>query len=484
GSDLIFGNLGQDDLIGGSSNLFSLTTPALRGDGADIIFGGAGTDLARNHLGDTGNTAQSRDADFIIGDNGNIYRLVDAAGNARTFTYDNYGPLKLIPRSVQHLDYTYGGNAATDIGAADLIHGESGDDSVYGTVGNDVLFGEGQDDDIFGGIGHDRIYAGSGEDGVVGDDGLIFTSRNGLTETLHGVNTASVMSNLAMPGPWTAVWINITGRIQKDVQLLAYEIGGNDVVYGGLGDDFLHAGAGNDAVSGAEALATFYTDAPVTSTTPIVYDPATRKLAGYDANKPLVKVANFLLNFDASVGGVKIDDGKDRIFGDTGHDWIVGGTGTDRLFGGAGDDMIDADDNKDTAGGLNSQPDAPLYADADWVYGGDGLDVMIANTGGERMFDWGGEFNTYVVPYSPFGEPTVARKISPGMVEFILALGLESGADATRLEPNGELGLFTAKDPQWQANHGGPRDPQGPNAKAKRDTQGGPEDQRNTALPL
>jgi Ca2+-binding RTX toxin-like protein len=133
GNDLIFGNLGQDDLIGGSSNLFSLTTPALRGDGADVIFGGAGTDTARNNLGDAGAAAHSRDADFIIGDNGNIYRLVDAAGNYRTFTYDNYGPLKLIPRSVQHLDYTYGGNVATDIGGADLIHGESGDDWIYGT---------------------------------------------------------------------------------------------------------------------------------------------------------------------------------------------------------------------------------------------------------------------------------------------------------------------------------------------------------------
>ena len=63
-------------------------------------------------MGDTGNTAHSRDAAFIVGDNGNVFRLVDAAGNDRTFTYDNYGgPLRLIPRSVQQLDYTLGGNA-------------------------------------------------------------------------------------------------------------------------------------------------------------------------------------------------------------------------------------------------------------------------------------------------------------------------------------------------------------------------------------
>ena len=49
---MIFGNLGQDDIIGGSSNLFSLTTAAQRPDGADLIFGGAGTDIARNDVGD------------------------------------------------------------------------------------------------------------------------------------------------------------------------------------------------------------------------------------------------------------------------------------------------------------------------------------------------------------------------------------------------------------------------------------------------
>ncbi len=52
-------------------------------------------------------------------------------------------------------------------------------------------------------------------------------------------------------------------------------------------------------------------------------------------------------------------------------------------------------------------------------------------------------------------------------------------------EPDGELGLFTQHDPQWQANHGGPRDPQPGNiGGSHRDTQGGPEDDRGTALPL
>ena len=42
GNDIVFGGLGQDDIVGGSSNFFSLTDPNMRPDGADLIFGGSG----------------------------------------------------------------------------------------------------------------------------------------------------------------------------------------------------------------------------------------------------------------------------------------------------------------------------------------------------------------------------------------------------------------------------------------------------------
>ncbi|MDX2216263.1 MAG: proprotein convertase P-domain-containing protein, partial [Oculatellaceae cyanobacterium bins.114] len=250
----------------------------------------------------------------------------------------------------------------------------------------------------------------------------------------------------------------------------------------GLGDDFLHGGAGDDAISGAEAVPTFYTTAPVTNFNPLQYDPATRKFAAYDANNPRQKIANFLLNFEATTAsGQKIDDGKDSIFGDLGHDWLVGGTRNDRLFGGLGDDLLNADDNHDTNGGLNNRPDAPQFADADFAFGGGGLDVLIANTGADRLFDWTGEFNTFLVPFSPFGYPTIIRSPSPHVFKFLTELGRASGADRSLQEPNGELGLVTQKDPQWNDQHGAPRDPQAGNIPGvQRDTQGRPEDDSAT----
>src|SRR5207247_10026647 len=99
GNDLLFGNDGQDDIIGGSSSLFGLTDPSQRPDGADTAFGGSGTDVARNSLGDTTDGGHARDADVVVGDNGNIYRIVKSAGGGfATFNYDDYaGTTRIIP---------------------------------------------------------------------------------------------------------------------------------------------------------------------------------------------------------------------------------------------------------------------------------------------------------------------------------------------------------------------------------------------------
>src|SRR5262249_46778377 len=46
---VIFGGTGQNDIIGGNSDMFSLITPAQRPDsGKVMIFAGAGTEIGRN----------------------------------------------------------------------------------------------------------------------------------------------------------------------------------------------------------------------------------------------------------------------------------------------------------------------------------------------------------------------------------------------------------------------------------------------------
>ena len=508
GNDVIFGGLGRDDLIGGSSELYSLTTPDRRPDGLDTIFGGAGIRLVRNNHGDLEVDGHARDSDVILGDNGNIHRLVVVTGPADgdplatpntaflTFNYDTYGgPLRLLPRAYTFLDYTQG--SGLGIGAADVVHGENGDDTIHGQLGDDVLFGEGQDDDLYGGWGNDRIFAGTGWDGVMGDDGKFQTSRNGLTEPLHHVDTVNLAEFVSIPGPFTGAEIFILGELHKRADLATWIDGlvNNDVLYGGLGDDFMHGGEGSDAMSGAEAMQEFYnadlrigaltrlaTELPVVDTNPLHYDPATTKFPAYDADDPRSIIPGWLVNFDAYVldeatgqrivvNGqfVKSEDGRDRLYGDLWHDWLVGGTDCDWLFGGFGDDLLQLDDNLETAGGANTDPenDDPRFRDGDFAFGGAGRDVLIANTAQDRMFDWGGEFNSYLVPFSPFGIPTVNRVFSPHARDFIRALSVAGGSDEGGVgmipsgEPFDEEALVEPSDGQlWQDQHGGPRDPQ------------------------
>src|SRR5207249_2494122 len=127
-------------------------------------------------------------------------------------------------------------------------------------------------------------------------------------------------------------------------------------------------------------------------------------------------------------------------------------------------------DYQSTNSGLNNQPDTqPTYEDR--AYGGAGRDVLIGNTGGDRLIDWVGEFNSYLVPFAPFGMGTVSRTLQPQLAEFLYALSASDGADPTRSvdtgadparngEPEGELGVVRQQDAAWQDQTGAPYDPQ------------------------
>ncbi len=547
GRDVVFGNLGRDDLVGGSSDMFSLDSMGLRPDDSDLVFGGAGLRNGRNDAV----PGHGTDSDTIVGDNGDIQRLVgrnNTIGTSYlTFTYDTYtgDTVRLLPRAVTLLDYTPGGpdfrpswfpgSTATgydvsgagtgtyDVWGSDELHGEGGDDTVYAGGGNDVVYGDAGDDDLVGGWGSDWLSGGTGVDGVLGDDGRILTSRNGSTELLNGLATANKQVDISTPGNAQEAVLYPTGWLNKSVDLTPYSLDpsgradnplfaprfANDVIYGGLDADFLHGGAGDDAVSGAEALMTSYAPTyaggvvqtdwahPFNDGRLLGFDTATGMFPLYDANDPRRKVLltatgglskdgtglEFFLNNDPTEGkpyGSLASDGFDVLFGDHGNDWLVGGTGRDTLWGGWGNDLLQADDDLNSYGGRNDGTDtAPSYEDR--VFGGAGLDVMIANTGGDRLIDWGGEFNTYLVPFSPYGEPTVSRTVAPALYDFLYQVSKAQGADQTGSqelaggtadrngEPFGEIGLVTQQDAAWGDQHGGPRDPQAGNLNGTRD---------------
>ena len=116
GNDVIFGNLGQDDIIGGSSDLFGLTTPDRRARTAPTsIFGGAGTRIGRN---DPGDTSATRPRPRRRRDPRRQRRHLPPRRHRRrdraflTFNYDNYDRRRAQDRPARGrelLDYTPGG---------------------------------------------------------------------------------------------------------------------------------------------------------------------------------------------------------------------------------------------------------------------------------------------------------------------------------------------------------------------------------------
>jgi hypothetical protein len=324
------------------------------------------------------------------------------------------------------------------------------------------------DDVIFGGWDNDFLHGASGDDAIGGNEALITSYIQ-----MYGTGAQCQQQvNCAI------------GLVQTD---FFHPFNPGDVLHFGADSNtwkVTHKGRGGEFLLYDE------------------YDP--RRAILFNADGSVWKTGaaptayQYFLNFDATDGRVTAlgcvqptnqgcalmasvnTDGDDAIFGDLGNDWMVGGTGKDTIWAGWGNDLSNADDDLRTNDWLNDIPKGSSYTSAtdthptyeDRVYGGAGLDVLMGNTGGDRLIDWVGEFNSYIVPFAPFGIATVSRQNDPQLPEFLYALSRSQGVDMTRTaetgndaarngEPDGEIGLIRQQDHGlWQTQTGGPSDPQ------------------------
>lgn len=207
-----------------------------------------------------------------------------------------------------------------------IIWGGSGNDTIYGAKGLNVIFGdtgvarieddektksrkfvvdanvdaEGSGDDIIignndsattrniiiGGAGNDKIYGGVGNDIIFGDGGKVE----------FGVVDYKSVAKAAVDGE--TVKISRTD-ISAD--------GGNDVILGGAGDDYIYGGAGNDRIDGGA--------------------------------------------------------GEDHIYGERGHDIMLGGSDNDYIYGGSGHDIIFGDKLNGDSVDINGLFDKKFFSD-------------------------------------------------------------------------------------------------------------------------
>src|SRR5260370_23401890 len=87
---------------------------------------------------------------------------------------------------------------------------------MYGGPGKEMLLGGGQNDTMIGGYGNDWLSGGTGDDGMLGDDGRLFSSRDGLAagEPLYGIAPIATPSQLiATSGNLQQALINVNGEL-------------------------------------------------------------------------------------------------------------------------------------------------------------------------------------------------------------------------------------------------------------------------------
>ena len=160
----MFGNRGDDELLGGSSVDALFGGPGadvldggrfddrlFGGGGRDTVLGGAGNDMI--HGGRQGDVLRGQGgADQLFGGLG-LDRVTGGAGADQLFG---------------------GGGGDVLLGGlgADQMHGNAGNDVMRAGGGADSLWGDSGSDRLVGGLGNDWLYGGANLDSLVGGGGV------------------------------------------------------------------------------------------------------------------------------------------------------------------------------------------------------------------------------------------------------------------------------------------------------------------------
>ena len=159
GDDTVFGGNGADTINGQNG------IDTLHGDaGIDLINGGLDNDVINGGDGDDDLRGQGGD-DTLDGGNGDD----DLRGQGGDDTLDGGDGIDQIfgGSGADTIDTGDGGNAGT----AQVVRGQSGADTIFGSPQDDVLSGSAGQDEIHGGNGNDILNGGNAADDLFGGGG-------------------------------------------------------------------------------------------------------------------------------------------------------------------------------------------------------------------------------------------------------------------------------------------------------------------------
>ncbi|MES1246856.1 MAG: hypothetical protein ABUS54_04190, partial [Actinomycetota bacterium] len=496
GNDVVYGENGDDRIYGNG--------------GDDELFGNSGNDWLSGGTGDDG----------MLGDDG----VLELGRNGVAEPLNNLAATTQVTLSTEDLD----GGIAHDgddiaitvnvVGALNYTAIENpffagGNDVMYGGLGNDFMHGGVGDDAMSGAEALPNYYAYTNAPAsrslasidpvtylyvtlapyYVQGNPLNFSWITGLfqyfdpsnpLEKITLPNGVDFLLNFTSALAFDPLAKNPDGSyvypdfalygiqpVVDDGQDVLFGDAGNDWLVGGTNQDVLFGGWGNDLLQADDNLdstkVTTLGGAPVTAASlcslALSYTSNTRDTNEWcnDLNQALTQGHGWFAPTAAQVAN-SIDEVGEEISGNIGCDFTADEAATLlRLLQGlkpAGYYDPNANDIVDPRG------TTPTFADI--AYGGEGFDILIANTASDRLLGWNDPSTVYYYPWEGNADDVVIHGGPRAELdEFVLDLGLALGDDPTRPEvqpwtwvggwdaglrngePFGELGLFPNGDP-------------------------------------
>ena len=266
GSDTLYGRDGFDRIFGFGGNDFLYGEEGLDtlygGPGEDQLFGGFHNDTLAGGLGN----------DILNGEHGINTATYSAFVDSDGFTISiGANAAVTVSLALGSAEQDTGGGGRDALFNIQNLTGSQFDDTLIGDDGSNVLSG-GSSSFPLPNTGNDKLYGGSGADtlkGENGDDLLdggpgpfddILDGGGGTDTVSYASATVGVQVNLSITGPQNTNFTgndtlisveNLIGSNYKDTLIgkgddFISGTGGDNVLDGGLEEDTLRGGAGND----------------------------------------------------------------------------------------------------------------------------------------------------------------------------------------------------------------------------------------------
>lgn len=348
------GDGGVDGFSGIENLIGSAFGDSLTGSGgANVLSGGAGNDTLLGLAGD----------DIILSGQGND--VLDGGSGVDLLDYSGAASGVRVQLNT--------GTASNDgDGGSDTI---AGFENLTGSTFGDLLVGDGAANIIRGGLGSDTLIAGAGNDTLYGGSGAGNEMYGGAGDDLFILDANDTVVEFAGEGVDTvevriAVY-NLGANLERLVYTGAGNFtgtgnGANNTLIGGAGHDVLRGRGGDDELVGGAGLDTAdYTQA--TSAVLVRLDSLITLNDGEGGRDFLTSIEN--------ITGSQFND---VVVGNSSANTLIGGQGSDVLLGGAGDDVIMGGEiqQNELHGGQGNDYYVLDVADTVIEYAGEGVDTV------------------------------------------------------------------------------------------------------------